>query len=83
MKKLPKKFIEKLNAVKNKRPATVIQHILKHGYITTEELKDMYGYDHPPRAVRDVREQGIPIETYFIKNSEGKKKAGTKIRCNL
>lgn len=73
MKKLPKKFIEKLNAVKNKRPATVIQHILKHGYITTEELKDMYGYDHPPRAVRDVREQGIPIETYFIKNSEGKK----------
>ena len=45
MKKLPKKFIEKLNAVKNKRPATVIQHILKHGYITTEDLKNVYGYD--------------------------------------
>lgn len=73
MKKLPKKFIEKLNSVTNKRPATVIQHILKHGFITTEELKTMYGYDHPPRAARDVREQGIPIETFFIKSSEGKR----------
>lgn len=42
-----------------KRPRTVIDHILKHGYVTTEELKEQYGYDHPPRAARDVREQGI------------------------
>ena len=78
MKKLPKDFLEKLNAVTNKRPATVIQHILKHGYITTEELENVYGYKHPPRAVRDVKEQGIPIETYFIKNSEGKRMAAYK-----
>ncbi len=31
-----------------KRPKTVIDHILKHGFITTEELKDNYGYNHPP-----------------------------------
>lgn len=72
MKKLPKKFINKLNTVKAKRPRTVIQHILKHGYVTTEELENLYGYKHPPRAVRDVREQGIPIETYKVKNTEGK-----------
>ena len=64
MNKLPQSFIDKLNSVPNKRPATVIRHILEHGYITTEELKDIYGYNHPPRAIRDVREQGILIETY-------------------
>lgn len=66
MKQFPQSFLDKLNSVTNKRPATVIQYILKHGYITTEELKDIYGYNHPPRAIRDVREQGIPIETYRI-----------------
>jgi hypothetical protein len=45
-----------------KRPKTVIGHILKHGQITTEELKNLYGYNHPPRAARDVKEHGIPIE---------------------
>ena len=33
-----------------KRAKTVIDHILKHGHITTEELKNLYGYDHPPRC---------------------------------
>lgn len=75
MKKYPKEFIKKLNSVTKKRPATVIQHILGHGYITTEDLKNIYGYNHPPRAIRDVKEQGIPIETYYIKDSEGKRMA--------
>ncbi len=44
-----------------KRPKTVIDHILKHGFITTEQLKDDYGYNHPPRAVSDVKEHGIEI----------------------
>lgn len=47
-----------------KRARTVINHILKHGFITTEELTDVYGYDHPPRAARDVRENGIPLDTF-------------------
>ncbi len=63
-KRLPKAFLKRLQAVKGKRSRAVVDHILKHGYITTEDLKVIYGYDHPPRAVRDVREQGIPIETY-------------------
>ena len=52
--------------VTSKRPRTVIDHILKHGYITTEEIQTVYGYDHPPRAARDVRENGIPLETYWM-----------------
>lgn len=69
----PKEFLEVLNSVEAKRPRTVIQHILKHGYITSQELKDQYGYNHPPRAVRDVREYGIPIETYRIEGTDGRK----------
>jgi len=61
--KYPPDFIKLLHSVKAKRPRTVIEHILKHGQISTEELKDIYGYNHPPRAIRDVREHGIPVHS--------------------
>jgi hypothetical protein len=70
--KYSKEFLERLKAIKSKRPKTVIDHILKHGFITTEELEQKYGYKHPPRAARDVREQGIPLETFRVKNEEGR-----------
>ena len=65
-KNYPPEFLELLKSVQAKRPRTVIEHILENGQITTEELKDIYGYNHPPRAIRDVREQGIPIETFRV-----------------
>jgi hypothetical protein len=68
----PKSFLNLLKNVKGKRSQIVVQHILEHGYITSEELQRQYGYEHPPRAVRDVREQGIPIETFRITTPEGK-----------
>lgn len=55
-----------------KRAKTVIDHIIKYGSVSTEELKDIYGYDHPPRAARDVREQGIPLETIKVMGSNGR-----------
>jgi hypothetical protein len=61
--------IEKITA---KRPKTVLDHILKHGYITTDELKQIYGYNHPPRAARDVREKGIQLETFKVKGPDGR-----------
>lgn len=72
MKKLSKEFLELCHSVTAKRAKTVIDHILKHGQITTEELKVTYGYDHPPRAVRDVREHGIPLETFRVTGSNGR-----------
>lgn len=72
----PKEFLDLLHSIEAKRPRTVIQHILQHGFITSQELKDLYGYNHPPRAVRDVREQGIPIETYRIGGTDGRNIAG-------
>ena len=55
--------------VTRKRPRVVIEHILAHGYVTTEELLEKYGYDHAPRAARDVREEGVPLETFRIEST--------------
>lgn len=71
--KLSAKFVKLCKAVTAKRPKTVIDHILKHGFITTQELKDTYGYNHPPRAVRDVKENGIPIEMFRVEGGDGRK----------
>lgn len=51
--------------VTNKRPKTAIDHIIKHGYVTTEDLQEL-GYDHPPRVAGDVRDEGIPLETFKV-----------------
>jgi hypothetical protein len=59
-------------SIKNKRARVVIEHILQHGYITTEQLEKDYGCNHPPRAARDVREVGIPLETFRVKSSDGR-----------
>ena len=69
----PHEFLARLKAITAKRPKTVIDHILKYGYITTEELSNKYGYNHPPRAARDVREQGIPLETFRVTGTRGRK----------
>ena len=74
----PPEFLKLLKSVTAKRPKTVIDHILKYGQITTEELKDRYGYNHPPRAIRDVREEGIPVRTFRVTGKDGRKIAAYK-----
>ncbi len=69
---LPADFLECLRLVTKKRPKAVIDHILAHGFVTTEELSTQYGYEHAPRAARDVREEGIPLETFRVQNSVGR-----------
>lgn len=73
MTKIDEKILAIATQVQKKRPKTVIDHIIKHGFITTEELKDLYGYNHPPRAIRDVREEGIPLETFKVNDKDGRK----------
>lgn len=70
---LPDEFLQLCRSITAKRPKAVIEHILQHGLITTEELKETYGYNHPPRAARDVRESGIPLETFRVTGSDGRK----------
>ena len=62
--------------VEGKRARTVIDHILKHGIITNEELSELYGYDHPPRAIRDVRENGVPLITHSVTSAKTSRRMG-------
>jgi hypothetical protein len=68
----PPEFLELLRSVTGRRARIVIDHILQHGSITTEQLKIIYGYNHPPRAIKDVRDHGIPIEKFSVKDNDGK-----------
>jgi hypothetical protein len=73
--KLSKAAREKLKAVTGKRARIVVDHLLKHGSITTDDLKEKYGYDHPPRAIKDVSDQGIPLVKAFVRKKDGKRMA--------
>ncbi|MDZ7880662.1 MAG: HNH endonuclease [Saprospiraceae bacterium] len=85
---LPEDLIKLIGTITNKRAKIVIDHIIKYGFITTRDLEITYGYSHPPRAARDVREAGIPLETFNVKSDEGKSIAAyrfgdiTKIQHN-
>jgi hypothetical protein len=72
--KVDPRILSQIKKVTNKRPLAVINHILKHGQVTTEELREQYGYEHPPRARMDVLEWGVPIETVRVPNHSGTKK---------
>jgi len=76
---IPKRLLSRIQAVQDKRPRTVLDHILEHGQITTQELRDVYGYNHPPRAAQDVKEHGIPLETFRVSGKDGRKIAAYRI----
>jgi len=77
--KVDLRILEAIGTITAKRPKTVLDHILKHGFITTEDLESKYGYNHPPRAARDVREAGIPLETFRVKGSDGRSIAAYRL----
>lgn len=70
--KYHKQIKQLLKEISNKRARIVVEHIMEHGFVTTGELEKKYGYNHPPRAARDVREFGIPLETFRVKHSDGR-----------
>lgn len=59
---------------KTGRGVLALKAILERGTVTTEDLKEL-GYDHPPRALADVRDNGIPIVSEMIRSSTGKRMA--------
>lgn len=71
--KLPKEFVDFCQSIKKKRARAVIDHLLKHGRVNTDELKALYDYNHPPRAARDVREHGIELDRTFVVGANGRK----------
>jgi len=76
---VPKELVGLIENLPSKRARIVIEHILEHGFITTEDLEKGYGYNHPPRAARDVREAGIPLETFKTTSTGGRRIAAYRL----
>lgn len=68
--KIPAKLLERINSITNKRARVVLDTLLKKGSISTSELQAV-GYDHPPRAARDVVELGIALKRVTVKRKDG------------
>ena len=71
---LPEDIVQLIKDAKlSRRARVVVKHILEYSSITTEDLENTYKYKHPPRAIRDVREAGIPLETSRVLSSDGRR----------
>lgn len=70
--KLPEALLERINSITNKRARVVLDSLVKKGSISTAELQAA-GYDHPPRAARDVVELGIALKRVTIKRKDGQR----------
>jgi hypothetical protein len=68
----PQEVIDVAARITGQRARVVVDHILRVGFITTEDLEG-YGYKHPPRAIQDVRDQGLPVPMTWTKNSTGRR----------
>lgn len=60
------------------RGAKALRAILERGYVTTGDMKAL-GYDHPPRALADLRDHGIPLEKEMVRNADGKRMASYRL----
>lgn len=63
----------------SKRARVLLEHVIEHGQITTGELSSLYGYDHAPRAARDVRELGIPLDQTWVVDGNGRRMAAYRL----
>ena len=57
------------------RPLRVLFECCTNGGISTEQLKQRYGYNQPPRAARDLRELGFALKTKSSRTSDGRRMA--------
>lgn len=71
---ISKELLEKVSKVTSLRPKTILDHLVKHGSITTKEITVLYGYEHAPRAIADIKEEGIPISKTMV-SVDGKRMA--------
>src|SRR4051812_32610149 len=60
--------------VTTKRGKILVEHILKHGSVSTEELETIYGLTDAASAARDVRDAGVPLA-----KSSGKRRTGRQM----
>lgn len=68
---------EFISRVKSGRAVRALEAIILNGSVTTEDLKAVL--DHPPRAIADVRDNGIPIITESVRSSKGRRIASYRL----
>lgn len=61
--------------VTSKRGKILIQHILKHGRVSTEDLETIYLLTDAASAARDVRDAGVPLAKTIGKRTTGRQMA--------
>ena len=60
--------------VQTGRAVKAVRLMLDQGHVTTDDLKAL-GYEHPPRAISDVKDQGIPVVKEMVRSTTGKRMA--------
>ena len=63
-----------INGGGSKRAADCLRVLLDKGSISTDDINDL-GYNHPPRAIGDIRDAGIPVITGSGTSRTGKRMA--------
>ena len=58
----------------NSRAAKAIRLMLDQGFATTHDL-NMLGYNHPPRAIGDVKDLGLPVVADMVRGPDGRRMA--------
>ncbi len=64
--------------VRTGRAVTALEIMLNKGFVTTDDLKAR-GYEHPPRAIADIRDNGIPVTTENAVSGTGKRMASYRL----
>jgi hypothetical protein len=68
---ISKEMRDRIALVRNRRARRLLELIVEHGEVTTEQLAEQYGYNHPPRAKKDATDRGFPIISRTVKSQDG------------
>lgn len=53
----------------SKRARAALESMLERGAVTSKALQEEYGLDHPPRAIRDLKDAGVLVGSRRVKES--------------
>lgn len=68
---VPPEMRERIYKLRNKRARRLLELILEHGEVTTEQLSEDFGYQHPPRAKKDAIDLGFPVVARTVSSRDG------------
>ncbi len=72
---VPAEILAAVAKVTTKRGKVLVEHILKHGKVSTEDLETIYELTDAASAARDVRDAGVPLARTSGKRRNGRQMA--------